>query len=280
MEGVARGGLRGARGALRLRRPRGAADRGASARSWRSRSSTASRTCSPRRVAARHEQARSLGDVLLRRTRLGLLAAREVLARPARPRRCAASASVLARELGWDEAPAGGGRRLRRRGRGRGDRLRAPPEPARSTTRRGARASPARGRPRRSSSAAPVLMGIVNASPDSLHRRRPAPRRSTRSVALAAGCSPPAPTCSTSAASPASTGPPARRGRRGDRARRAADRAARGRARRARLGRHLQAGGRGAPRSPPGARIVNDVSGLRDPELADGLRARPARRSS
>jgi glycerol-3-phosphate dehydrogenase len=50
--------------------------------------------------AARREQARSLGDVLLRRTRLGLLAAREL--------RCdgpvaAAVASALAGELGWDE---------------------------------------------------------------------------------------------------------------------------------------------------------------------------------
>jgi glycerol-3-phosphate dehydrogenase len=51
--------------------------------------------------AARHEQARSVGDVLLRRTRLGLLAGREL---------CAASAEAplrvaraLGSELGWDE---------------------------------------------------------------------------------------------------------------------------------------------------------------------------------
>ncbi|HUN79719.1 MAG TPA: glycerol-3-phosphate dehydrogenase/oxidase [Solirubrobacteraceae bacterium] len=49
-------------------------------------------------LAARHEQARSVGDVLLRRTRLGLLAARE-LGAPARR-----VADVLARELGWDVA--------------------------------------------------------------------------------------------------------------------------------------------------------------------------------
>jgi glycerol-3-phosphate dehydrogenase len=36
-------------------------------------------------LAARHEQARSIGDVLLRRTRLGLLAARELTAAPAPP---------------------------------------------------------------------------------------------------------------------------------------------------------------------------------------------------
>ena len=51
-------------------------------------------------LAARHEQARSLGDVLLRRTRLGLLAARDVID-PATVRRVA---TALAPELGWDEA--------------------------------------------------------------------------------------------------------------------------------------------------------------------------------
>jgi glycerol-3-phosphate dehydrogenase len=45
-------------------------------------------------LAARREQARSIGDVLLRRTRLGLLAARELPV--------ARVADVLARELGWD----------------------------------------------------------------------------------------------------------------------------------------------------------------------------------
>jgi glycerol-3-phosphate dehydrogenase len=57
-------------------------------------------------LAARHEQARSIGDVLLRRTRLGLLAARELVAQhetgdgggPVR-----LVADVLARELGWSE---------------------------------------------------------------------------------------------------------------------------------------------------------------------------------
>ena len=45
-------------------------------------------------LAARHEQARSIGDVFLRRTRLGLLAARELPVERV--------ADVLARELGWD----------------------------------------------------------------------------------------------------------------------------------------------------------------------------------
>jgi glycerol-3-phosphate dehydrogenase len=46
-------------------------------------------------LAARREQARSIGDVLLRRTRLGLLAARELPV--------ARVADALARELGWSE---------------------------------------------------------------------------------------------------------------------------------------------------------------------------------
>ena len=52
-------------------------------------------------LAARHEQARSVGDVLLRRTRLGLLAARELDAGSAAVERVAA---VLAGELGWSPA--------------------------------------------------------------------------------------------------------------------------------------------------------------------------------
>ncbi len=52
--------------------------------------------------AARNEQARTVGDVLLRRTRLALTAAREVSAGPA-PR---SVADVLATELGIDAAPA------------------------------------------------------------------------------------------------------------------------------------------------------------------------------
>jgi glycerol-3-phosphate dehydrogenase len=60
-------------------------------------------------LAARREQARSIGDALLRRTRLGLLAARSLTASgsagthvsPAAPARRVGD--VLARELGWDE---------------------------------------------------------------------------------------------------------------------------------------------------------------------------------
>jgi glycerol-3-phosphate dehydrogenase len=54
-------------------------------------------------LAARREQARSIGDVLLRRTRLGLLAARELAFDgdvPAGP--VARVADILAGELGWD----------------------------------------------------------------------------------------------------------------------------------------------------------------------------------
>jgi len=53
-------------------------------------------------VAAEDEQAQSLGDVLLRRTRLGLLAARAVTGEddgvPGRVSR------ILGDELGWDDA--------------------------------------------------------------------------------------------------------------------------------------------------------------------------------
>ena len=55
-------------------------------------------------LAARREQARSVGDVLLRRTRLGLLGARSLTreeAHDAGP--VHRVASVLARELGWDD---------------------------------------------------------------------------------------------------------------------------------------------------------------------------------
>jgi glycerol-3-phosphate dehydrogenase len=48
--------------------------------------------------AARREQAASIGDVLLRRTRLGLLAAREV----SRPETLERVAAALAGELGWE----------------------------------------------------------------------------------------------------------------------------------------------------------------------------------
>jgi glycerol-3-phosphate dehydrogenase len=55
--------------------------------------------------AAAHEQARSLGDVLLRRTRLGLLDARALTAPGAeRPR---VVAEAMAAELGWDAARIG-----------------------------------------------------------------------------------------------------------------------------------------------------------------------------
>lgn len=53
-------------------------------------------------IAARAEQAASIGDVMLRRTRLGLLAAPELCAEDSEPAR--AVARVLAAELGWDEA--------------------------------------------------------------------------------------------------------------------------------------------------------------------------------
>jgi glycerol-3-phosphate dehydrogenase len=59
-------------------------------------------------LAARREQARSIGDVLLRRTRLGLLSSRALTDGPdgggAAPEAVERVADVLARELGWDAA--------------------------------------------------------------------------------------------------------------------------------------------------------------------------------
>jgi glycerol-3-phosphate dehydrogenase len=52
--------------------------------------------------AARREQARTVGDALLRRTRLALLAAREVAAPDGAAARRVAQA--MGGELGWDEA--------------------------------------------------------------------------------------------------------------------------------------------------------------------------------
>jgi glycerol-3-phosphate dehydrogenase len=51
-------------------------------------------------IAARVEQARSVADVLLRRTRLGLVAARELLEGDA----AQAVARLLGEELGWSES--------------------------------------------------------------------------------------------------------------------------------------------------------------------------------
>lgn len=58
-------------------------------------------------IAARREQARSVGDVLLRRTRLGLLAARELLADASEPESSVGRvAALLAGELDWSEQRA------------------------------------------------------------------------------------------------------------------------------------------------------------------------------
>jgi glycerol-3-phosphate dehydrogenase len=56
-------------------------------------------------IAARSEQARSVGDVLLRRTRLGLIAARELLYDGVKPAPGVTRvAALLGDELGWSQA--------------------------------------------------------------------------------------------------------------------------------------------------------------------------------
>jgi glycerol-3-phosphate dehydrogenase len=56
-------------------------------------------------MAVRNEQAQSIGDVLLRRTRLGLLSARELMAGGGDvPMAIARIANVMGDELGWDDA--------------------------------------------------------------------------------------------------------------------------------------------------------------------------------
>jgi glycerol-3-phosphate dehydrogenase len=55
-------------------------------------------------LAARREQARSVGDVLLRRTRLGLIAARELCGEPESAARVTRVATLLGGELGWSPA--------------------------------------------------------------------------------------------------------------------------------------------------------------------------------
>jgi glycerol-3-phosphate dehydrogenase len=56
-------------------------------------------------MAVRNEQAQSIGDVLLRRTRLGLLSARELVAGGGDvPMAVARVCNVMGDELGWDEA--------------------------------------------------------------------------------------------------------------------------------------------------------------------------------
>ena len=70
-------------------------------------------------IAARLEQARSVADVLLRRTRLGLLAAPQLRTAES----VAPVAEAMGEELGWDAGPRPrGGRALARRRRRRGDR--------------------------------------------------------------------------------------------------------------------------------------------------------------
>ena len=228
-------------------------------------------------LAARSEQARSVGDVLLRRTRLGLLAAGELSGDPVRR-----VAEVLARELQWDPARmAAEIERFAEEARAEGLTGGASVAHARTATadelrRRGQLSagvprrpplSAARRRARPGAGARPLLMGIVNASPDSFSdggryaRRRAALVLARRAVRRGRRH----PRCRRGVGLHRT---PRRRRGGGDRARGAADRAHR----RQQLGvlvsvdTYKPAVARAAIAA--GASIVNDVSGLRDPELA------------
>jgi glycerol-3-phosphate dehydrogenase len=72
------------------------------AASWRSRSSPGCPTCWPRQFAVRHAQAQSLAELLLRRTRLGVLSARAPCSET--DGALLAVAQAMAPELGWTQA--------------------------------------------------------------------------------------------------------------------------------------------------------------------------------
>ena len=176
--------------------------------------------------AAGHEQARSLADVLLRRTRLGLLDAR---------------APGDARLRGRPARGAGDGRRAglgRRRGSSRSCATGARWRASRGSCRRSAapvaepaaqEAAPAgRRRARGGRMSAPLLMGIVNATPDSFSDRQGEKTLRGRSSSARTSWPRPARRSSTSAASPGRTDRAGRAGRGGARAGGAADRAAGG----------------------------------------------------
>ena len=231
-------------------------------------------------LAARLEQARSIGDVMLRRTRLGLLASRELTSPAgggaaragqegrgcarARARVGSRSASAWSSQPFASEATAGGDRGPERQGS-------VPPAPG------GGRTTPARERTRLHGQcgrqracelgARPWLMGIVNASPDSfsdggLHAAW-RPRCSSRGI-----CSRTGPTSWTSAASPPRpAGRPLPPSRRSQLVVPLVERVA------GELGATCPSTPTSppsrAPRSRRGPAVINDVSGLRDPELAD-----------
>ena len=164
-------------------------------------------------VAARLEQARSLGDVLLRRTRLALLAAPELRT----PGSVAPAAAALGAELGWDRdriARGGGGlaRCPRRRGRRPGRRRNRRFHGLRRTGRPAAcrYPSPPHGHPRKSATcpistarrrarhrALPharreeLIAAITERDPDAIRARAGARRSRPRS--RGAGRAPPAP---------------------------------------------------------------------------------------
>ncbi len=228
-------------------------------------------------LAARREQARTVGDVLLRRTRLGLLAARELSA--ARPGEGGAGVPARAVSPPCSRVELGLERRGARARRSRASPRRRTPRGCGARERSAVGPMPAVAGDRvLELGARPWLMGVVNASPDSFSdggrhgtlEERARSRGSWWRPALRS---------STSAGSPPRTGARPLRWRRSSRA---SCRWSSGVAevdgmgeprthppgRLPWLGGHLQAGGRGAPRSPRGRASSTTSRGLRDPALA------------
>ena len=202
-------------------------------------------------LAARREQARSIGDVLLRRTRLGLLAARELSGAPGAVAwgRCSRASSPGALSASSTSSRASPTRPLRRASSRATSALgasalprRAPPRRRRRCRERSA-ARAAGGRPDARARSAAMADGHRQRLARLLQRRGPVhgPGRAGRTGAKAARGGRRHPRRRRRVRVDRTS---SRRGRRRDRARRAARRDPRRRARRARVGRHVQAGGR------------------------------------
>ena len=262
------GGLRGARRRATAT-PRTRCSRSPpSAASWPSRSSPAARTCSPRSRSRPATSRRAASATCCCAARASGCSPRASCWPTRRPMPVRRVGEVLARELGWDE-----------------QRLQAEldafaEEAAAEGIAVGARGARALNAPRRRLRAGgrelelgerPLLMGIVNASPDSFSDGGRAPRRSTPRWRWRASCSPRAPTSIDVGGESASTGrPPVAAAEEIERVVPLIERLAGELGALVSVDTYKPAVARAAIAA--GARIVNDVSGLRDP----GARRRSA----